>query len=127
MQPLLQQVPWMSSPPLVPDQSVIDLDHLRRMTLGDPALECEILQMFKTQSADILARLETMPTDVSALAHTLKGSARAVGAFDVSDAAQALETSLRDGSNIAAAIAVLADAVSEARAAIDTILSDLKP
>lgn len=124
MQPLLEQVPWMCSPPLVPDRSVIDLDHLRQMTLGDAALEREVLQMFKTQSADILARLETMPSDMPALAHTLKGSSRAIGAFDLSNAAQALEAALRTGSGVAAAVSALAGVVDESHAAIDTILRD---
>ncbi len=123
MQPLLEQVPWMCSPPLVPDHSVIDLTHLRRMTLGDAALEREVLQMFKTQSADLLARIETMPADMPTLAHTLKGSARAIGAFGVGDAAQALEASLRGGSDVAAAMSGLASAVDEAHAAIDAILA----
>ena len=79
----------MSSPPLVPDRSAIDLDHLRRMTLGDPALELEVLRMFRAQSSDLQMRLEALPADAPALAHTLKGSSRAIGAFDVSDAAQA--------------------------------------
>lgn len=124
MQPLLEQVPWICSPPLVPDHSVIDLDHLRRMTLGDAALEREVLQMFKTQSADLLARLEAMPADSAALAHTLKGSSRAIGAFDLSDAAQVLEAALKARSGVAAAMGTLASAVNEAHAAIDAVLSD---
>ncbi len=126
MQPLLERVPWMCSPPLVPDHSVIDLDHLRRMTMGDTALEREVLKIFKTQSADLLARLETMPADISALAHTLKGSSRAIGAFDVSNAAQALEATMRTGSDAAAIIGMLVSVVEEAHAAIDAILSDRK-
>ncbi len=127
MQPLVEQVPWMSSPPLVPDHSAIDLDHLRRMTLGDPALEREVLQMFKAQSADLLKALMTMPGDAGAIAHTLKGSSRAIGAFDVSEAAEELEAALRAESDIAQAMLMLAGAVDEAHSAIDAILSDHKP
>ncbi|RTL50808.1 MAG: Hpt domain-containing protein [Bradyrhizobiaceae bacterium] len=126
MHPLLQQVPWMSSPPLVPDRSAIDLDHLRRMTLGDPALELEVLRMFRAQSSDLQMRLEALPADAPALAHTLKGSSRAIGAFDVSDAAQALESALRTGSNPMPSLELLTDALDEARAAIDAILSGRK-
>lgn len=124
MQLRLEQVPWMCSPPLVPDHSVIDLEHLRRMTMGDAALEREVLQMFKTQSADILARLETMPADMPALAHTLKGSSRAIGALEVSNAAQALEVSLHAGSGVAAAIGGLVSAVDDVHAAIEAILNE---
>ncbi len=117
----------MSSPSLVPGHSAIDLEHLRRMTLGDPTLEREVLQMFKTQSANLLARLDTLPADASALVHTLKGSSRAIGAFDVSEAAQALEAALRAGSDVARTARVLASAVNEAHGAIDAILSERKP
>ena len=57
-----------------------------------------------------------------ALAHTLKGSARAIGAFGVADAASDLEALIREGGDPAQALAELADAVAEARSAIDVIL-----
>jgi HPt (histidine-containing phosphotransfer) domain-containing protein len=127
MQPLLEQVPWMCSPPLVPDHSVIDLEHLRRMTLGEPDLEREILDMFRTQTSGLVGRLEAMPADAAALAHTLKGSARAIGAFEVGNAAQTLETALRAKSDSAKPMQALLSAVSEAHVAIAVILGDFKP
>jgi HPt (histidine-containing phosphotransfer) domain-containing protein len=63
-----------------------------------------------------------LPSDVTALAHTMKGSARAIGAFRVADAAEALEAAIRDGDDPAQALAGLKDAVAEARTAIDAIL-----
>ena len=31
----LERINWMPSPPLAPDDGPIDVEHLRRMTLGD--------------------------------------------------------------------------------------------
>lgn len=67
----------MPSPPLAPDDGPIDLDHLQRMTLGDARLEREVLTMFSAQAASLIGSLAALPADAEALAHTLKGSARA--------------------------------------------------
>src|SRR5277367_1271306 len=93
----LQWIDWMPSPPLVPDDGPIDLDHLKRMTLGDESLEREVLAMFSAQSVSLIGALAALPAEARALVHTLKGSARAIGAFAVADAAAALETALRNG------------------------------
>src|SRR5712671_3063181 len=87
----LERIDWMPSPPLAPDDGPIDFEHLKRMTLDDAGLEQEVLAMFAAQSAKLMATLATKPADVGALAHTLKGSARAIGAFSVADAAARLE------------------------------------
>ena len=112
----------MPSPPLVPDDGPIDIAHLRRMTLGDAALEREVLTMFSAQALRLAKALAAMPADAPALAHTLKGSARAVGAFAVADAAAHIETLIRSGSNPAEALGELDDAVAKARAAIEAML-----
>jgi HPt (histidine-containing phosphotransfer) domain-containing protein len=118
----LEQVDWMPSPPLAPDDGSIDLEHLRRMTLGDAGLEREVLAMFAAQTVGLIGALATLPAEAGALAHTLKGSARAIGAFAVADAAMRLETAMQKGDDPARALAGLVDAVTEARAAIDAIL-----
>jgi HPt (histidine-containing phosphotransfer) domain-containing protein len=118
----LDRIDWMPSPPLVPDDGPIDLTHLRRMTLGDPALEREVLTMFVSQTAHLAASLAKAPTDAAALAHTLKGSARAIGAFAVADAAAHLETLIQAGHARREALAELNDAIAEARAAIEAML-----
>jgi HPt (histidine-containing phosphotransfer) domain-containing protein len=118
----LDRIEWMPSPPLVPDDGPIDIAHLRRMTLGDAALEREVLTMFSAQALRLAKALAAMPADASALAHTLKGSARAVGAFAVADAAAHIETLIRSGSNPAEALGELDDAVAKARAAIEAML-----
>ncbi|TWB97042.1 Hpt protein [Bradyrhizobium macuxiense] len=118
----LERVEWTQSPPLAPGDGPIDVDHLRRMTLGDPALEREVLAMFSTQSARILGELSALPPDAPTHAHTLKGSARAIGAFGVAEAAANLETALAGGLDPAQPLAALGAAIGEARSAIELIL-----
>jgi HPt (histidine-containing phosphotransfer) domain-containing protein len=128
----LERIEWMPSPPLAPDDGPIDNAHLDRMTLGDIALEHEVLAMFSAQAVGLIARLATLSSDGKssegksseglALAHTLKGSARAIGAFHVGDAAEALEVALRNGDDPLDAMAGLKDTVAEARSAIDARL-----
>ena len=112
----------MPSPPLVPDDPPIDLQHLARMTLGEPGLEREVLSMFATQSRDLVGRLANLPDDTAALVHTLKGSARAIGAFRVAEAALHFEGAMRAEQDLMDALTVLRDSVDEAWTAIDTIL-----
>lgn len=118
----LEQVDWMPSPPIAPDDGPIDLEHLRRMTLGDAGLEREVLAMFAAQTVGLIGALAALPPESGALAHTLKGSARAIGAFAVADAAACLEAAIQKGDDPAPSLAGLRDAVTEARAAIDAIL-----
>lgn len=113
----------MPSPPLVPEDSAIDVRHLGRMTLGEPALEAEVLALFSAQSVDLVGRLKTIPADAAALAHTLKGSARAIGAFRVAEAALGVEAAMKNNGDVAGAITQLQHAVEEARAAISQMLS----
>jgi HPt (histidine-containing phosphotransfer) domain-containing protein len=118
----LERIEWMPSPPLAPDDGPVDFDHLKRMTLGDAGLEREVLAMFSAQSAALVDKLSALPTDARALAHTLKGSARAIGAFAVADAATRLESALAAGSDPAELLAQLGDALALVRTAIDAIL-----
>ncbi len=117
-----QRITWMPSPPLVPDDGPIDIAHLKRMTLGDAGLEREVLAMFAGQAVRLIGALAALPADAAEIAHTLNGSARAIGAFGVADAAEAFEASLRDGGEASEALAVLRHAVTEARQAIDAAL-----
>ena len=118
----LERVDWMPSPPLAPDDGPIDIEHLQRMTLGDASLEREVLTMFSAQAAGLIGRLAALPADAAALAHTLKGSARAIGAFAVADAASDLEAALRQGGNVSQALTELKAAIAQARMAVDAIL-----
>ncbi len=112
----------MPSPPLAPGAGPIDFDHLQRMTLGDAGIEQEVLTMFSAQSLQLMHTLAAIPADAGALTHTLKGSARAIGAFAVADAAARLEAVIARGSDISTALAELGEAVTQAREAIEAVL-----
>ncbi|MDA7947546.1 MAG: Hpt domain-containing protein [Hyphomicrobiaceae bacterium] len=71
----------------------IDLDYLARYTLGNQALQEEVLGLFRDQSGTYLRKLGEAG-DAKAwadAAHTLKGSARSVGATGVAQGAEAAE------------------------------------
>jgi HPt (histidine-containing phosphotransfer) domain-containing protein len=118
----LERIQWMASPSLAPDDGPIDFEHLKRMTLGDAGLEQEVLAMFAAQSAKLIGTLGGLPEEAAALVHTLKGSARAIGAFGVADAATRLEAALANGADPSDRLAELGDAVALARTAIEAIL-----
>jgi HPt (histidine-containing phosphotransfer) domain-containing protein len=118
----LERIDWMPSPPLAPDDGPIDFEHLGRMTLGDAILEHEVLAMFAAQAVGLMRALAILPADTGELAHKLKGSARAIGAFQVADAAGWLETAVLNGDDPVQALAELTDTVEQARTAIDAIL-----
>ena len=71
----------------------VDLVHLSRYTLGDLALEREVLRLFCTQSFLCLDQLRVAQSgkDCIDAAHSLKGSARAIGAWGVADSAERAE------------------------------------
>jgi HPt (histidine-containing phosphotransfer) domain-containing protein len=120
--PLLERMNWMPSPPLAPDDGPIDTQHLERMTLGDSSLEREVLAMFAAQAARLIEVLANSPSDAAALTHTLKGAARAIGAFGVADAAESLEAVIRSGGDPAPTLITLDETVAQALGAIDAIL-----
>lgn len=99
-------------------QRPVDLVHLTRQTMGDRALETEILSMFSRQAAALSEKLtEAKGRERVILAHTLKGSARSVGAFEVSRYAEILEADPEDAKAMKALAAALCD-VQEFIAAI---------
>lgn len=111
---------------LVPE-AVLDLVHLSRQTFGDHALELELLTLFERQAGQFAARLAAPcgQGDIgwrADLAHTLKGSARAVGAFAAGAAAEAYETALRAGDPGAEA---LRDRLAEAIAKVRSVIAQL--
>jgi HPt (histidine-containing phosphotransfer) domain-containing protein len=115
---VLEDVP---SPPLAPIEQPIDLDHLSRMTLGERSLEREVLELFDRQAGMLLARMSGLnPSSAAASAHTLKGSARGIGAWRVAEAAEAVECA--KGHELEAALGTLGTAVAEVQAAIASLL-----
>ena len=99
----------------------IDLVHLARMTLGEQSLEREVLALFDRQADLLLARMRSARLPWSRRsAHTLKGSARGIGAFAVARAAEAVEQA-RHGEAAARPHRPLAAVLDEARAEIARI------
>ena len=105
-----------------PEAIAIDEDHLGRMTLGDRSLEREVLEIFARQTTLTLERIAgAAPARAAAAAHTLKGSARGIGAWRVAQAAERLERAAAgavDDTSMQEAIAELEAASFEARVAI---------
>jgi hypothetical protein len=107
----------------------IDLVHLARQCLGDQTLEAELLGLFRLQAPALTAQLSGPPLLSLALsakiAHTLRGSALAVGARRVASAAWRIEelasAAADRGPAEASAIAALRSAVAEALVEIDRI------
>ncbi|WP_020177941.1 Hpt domain-containing protein [Methylopila sp. M107] len=99
----------------------IDVGHLTRQTMGDRSLEREVLELFRRQSRILMFRLEalTAPKDRAGVAHTLKGSARGVGASRVAFAAEELERAAQHGEPTGKALAELAESVAEVTSAIE--------
>ena len=114
-------------------ECAIDLVHLSRQTLGDRTLEVELLRLFDRQCAQIVAKLETIGVSETGirhdLAHTLKGSARAVGANAVAAAAELYETELDQSSGKSASSGPFLDElrarVAEARRDVLRLLGAL--
>jgi HPt (histidine-containing phosphotransfer) domain-containing protein len=70
-------------PPLHEQGPVLDRAHLARMTMGDEALSLEVLGMFRNQTEMWMRLLgpEIETKDWAGAVHTIKGSARGVGAW----------------------------------------------
>lgn len=103
-------------------QTAIDLVHLARQTGGDHELERELLALFAQQCVRHLRTIhsgEDAKTRIDA-AHTLKGAARAIGAWQVAEAADVIERQLSesDARRTESAMDELALAAAEARAVI---------
>jgi HPt (histidine-containing phosphotransfer) domain-containing protein len=119
----------MPSPPLSPcacaapgaqegAEPAVDRAHLARMTLGDLRLQSEVLALFDRQADILLARMRRAPpAAIAAFAHTLKGSARGIGAWGVAAAAERLERGATAPGGIDNAIDALAAAITQVRAA----------
>lgn len=118
----LRSTPTMASPSLVPDEP-LDRAHLFRMTLGDHALEGEVLQLFDRQCRMLVGRMTgAQPACVKALAHTIDGSSRGVGAWRVATAARDLQKVVDSGGDIPSAISVLEAAVEDTLVVVSDLL-----
>jgi HPt (histidine-containing phosphotransfer) domain-containing protein len=109
------------APPIAPVDEPIDLAHLARMTLGDSSLEREVLQLFERQATMLLARMQGAgPSLVAASAHTIKGSARGIGAWRIARDAETVEmaAACAGATELNVAVARLVASVGEVQAAI---------
>ncbi len=87
----------------------LDLVHLARQTGGDRALETEILQLFRQQLGLCGGQLRaTTGRERKSIAHTIRGSAGAVGAFGLSHIASQIEEAPSDPKLITAIDAEIA-------------------
>jgi HPt (histidine-containing phosphotransfer) domain-containing protein len=121
MEPTADAAAPTDAPLPAPVETAIDLAHLARMTLGERSLEAEVLALFDRQAALLLAHMrDCAPPAAAAFAHTLKGSARGIGAWRIAAAADAVEmnATASDAGGLAVAVARLSAAVDEAKAVI---------
>jgi HPt (histidine-containing phosphotransfer) domain-containing protein len=102
--------------------ALFDAGHLARYTLGDAALEREVLAMFVDQAEAQRDRLAAAADERQwrEAAHTLKGAARGIGAFRLGDAAARLEAlaPVPAGDERATRLAALAADIAATRAAL---------
>lgn len=71
----------------------LDRNYFARFTMGNAALEREVLELFASQAPLYLERLRAAPTakDWRDAAHTIKGSASAIGAWRLARMAEMAE------------------------------------
>jgi HPt (histidine-containing phosphotransfer) domain-containing protein len=109
--------------------SAIDLEHLARYTGGEKSLNAEILRLFDSQIAGMVVELNTLLASRDSrrwreIAHTIKGAARGVGAFEMGEAAAKAEPiNPADGSKAQAAIRQLEQEAQTVRAFIHSYLA----
>lgn len=98
----------------------IDRVHLARQTMGDAALQREILGLFSGQIGTMPAAFRAGSAPVRMrLAHTLKGSARGVGAFALAALAEEVEAAPGDDAVIERLCESLTDMVAALRSGTD--------
>ncbi len=101
----------------------IDMDHLRRQTLGDPELQRRVLAMFSREALRLVERLKSAQVldERREAAHAIVGSARNVGAFSMADIASQIELSTAP---VAGRLKALEQAVQKTREFIAVTLAE---
>jgi HPt (histidine-containing phosphotransfer) domain-containing protein len=94
----------------------VDFGYLEGFAGGDAAVVSEVLRLFLEQAAAWRPRLEASDAGVMDVLHTIKGSARGVGANALAGAAEAAESDLAQLPQVRAALDV---AASEMAAYLD--------
>jgi len=107
----------------------VDLVHLAKYTLGNRSAEREILELFSRQSDLYFERLRSAETDKAWLeaAHTILGSARGVGAWQVAKCAAAIQKheTLPAEADRDKVLSALQARIAEAKAFIGDLLKDV--
>lgn len=106
----------------------VDLVHLARYTLGNRSLEREVLRLFHASCEIYLQRLKDAGEDKAwaEAAHTIKGSARGIGAWHIANSAESAESlkgTARE-SGCSDALKELEELMVEAKGYIDTLLTE---
>jgi HPt (histidine-containing phosphotransfer) domain-containing protein len=114
--------PPSGSEPLATQSFPLDRAHLSRHTFGDRHLEREVLDLFRTQSLIYLGRVKAARSDIEwrDAVHSLKGSARAIGAWRMAEVAERAEAG--NPSSRAASIAQIESSLQEVNTLIGTLL-----
>jgi HPt (histidine-containing phosphotransfer) domain-containing protein len=101
-------------------KDILDREHLAKYTLGDASLEREVLGLFVGQVPQSLALLQASSDARSWLraAHTIKGSARVIGAWKLAEAAARAESAAADCTRWDELVGDIAAAVQEVRGRI---------
>jgi|SRR6185436_20060791 len=111
----------------------IDRAYLARFTMGNAAVENEVLQLFADQMPLYLKQLHDAPTEKAwkQAAHTIKGSASAIGAWRLARLAEIAEQ-VNFGSDVALsgahrdnAVVALATAIDEVCRFINRLLANV--
>ena len=99
-----------------------DINHLRQFTGGDEDLELEVLELFLENGEKYLALIAAGGDEKSwrTAAHSLKGSARSIGAIDVERAAADVEASETPQ------VAIVAEAFAACRLAIQNHMVEVR-
>jgi HPt (histidine-containing phosphotransfer) domain-containing protein len=99
-------------------REAIDRKHFEAATFGDGALQREILGLFEAQAEKLAGIIrDTSGRERVEAAHTLKGTARGIGAFALADAAEKVEQ------GDAEAVDELSRRIAEAREAAALLLA----
>lgn len=104
----------------------LDLVHLSKYTFGDRALETELLGLFRSQAGIYVTRLESAANakEWRDAAHSLKGSARGLGAWALGEIAEDIEFHDFDDESLRADdIARLRAAIVVVNGFIDEVMS----
>lgn len=92
------------TPPLHEQGPVLDRAHLHRMTMGDDDLAREVLGLFRSQTEMWLRLIQPSveTRDWAAAVHTIKGSARGVGAWPLAQVCEEAEAEAKARGPLAA-------------------------